>query len=255
MNPIVAKILISAVANKKSRNKLFTIILGVVIFMLLITAYLVYVLSNPLSFLGDLLGNDELAVVENLQYDYGMNFANVIFTDGQTEVIYFNQLDEQYANKPYGTDTIGYAGCGPTSMAIVISTLTNEYVNPIEMSKWAYENGYWVSGNGSYHTLIPDSAKAFGLDVQGVTLNDDPQKLVNALASGKLVVAIMGKGEFTSSGHFIVLRGVTEGGKILVADPASYNKSNNEYDLELFYDEARRGSGGGGPFWIIGAVK
>ncbi len=248
---------------------LLTIILGIVIFLLLITAYLVYVISNPLSFLGDLLGSDELSVVENLQYDYGynqtlgiyensdygMNFANVTFTDGQTEVIYFNQLDEQYANKPYGTDTIGYAGCGPTSMSIVISTLADEYIDPVEMSKWAYDNGYWVSGNGSYHTLIPDSAKAFGLNVQGVTLNDDPQKIVNALASGKLVVAIMGKGEFTSSGHFIVLRGVTEDGKILVADPASYNKSNNEYDLQLFYDEARRGSGGGGPFWVISAVN
>ncbi len=95
MNPIVAKILVGAIANKKSRNMLLTIILGVIIFILLITAYLVYVISNPLSFLGDLLASDELAVVENLQYDYGynqtlgiydnsdygMNFENVIFTD------------------------------------------------------------------------------------------------------------------------------------------------------------------------------
>ena len=29
----------------------------------------------------------------------------------------------------------------------------------------------------------------------------------------------MGKGTFTSSGHFIVLRGITEQGNVLIADP------------------------------------
>ena len=33
--------------------------------------------------------------------------GDVRFTDGETEVIYFNQLDERYANQPYGTDHIG----------------------------------------------------------------------------------------------------------------------------------------------------
>lgn len=40
----------------------------------------------------------------------------------------------------------------------------------------------------------------------------------------KLVVAIMSEGHFTSSGHFIVLRGVKDG-QIMVADPASYKRS------------------------------
>ena len=45
----------------------------------------------------------------------------------------------------------------------------------------------------------------------------EPQRIVDALGEGKLVVALMSKGHFTSSGHFIVLRGV-EDEKILVAD-------------------------------------
>ena len=32
------------------------------------------------------------------------SLGNVRFHDGQTEVVYFNQLDERYANQPYGTD-------------------------------------------------------------------------------------------------------------------------------------------------------
>ncbi|MDD4509899.1 MAG: C39 family peptidase, partial [Oscillospiraceae bacterium] len=79
----------------------------------------------------------------------------------------------------------------------------------------------------------------------------EPQKIIDALSSGKLVVAIMSKGHFTSSGHFIVLRGVKDG-KILVADPASYKRSQQEWDLSIIVDEASKGAAAGGPFWIIG---
>ena len=71
------------------------------------------------------------------------------------------------------------------------------------------------------------------------------------LADGKLVVAIMSKGHFTSGGHFIVLRGVQDG-KILVADPASYRRSGQLWDLSIILNEASRRAGAGGPFWIIG---
>ena len=72
-----------------------------------------------------------------------------------------------------------------------------------------------------------------------------------ALANGKLVVAIMSEGHFTSSGHFIVLRGVKDG-KIMVADPASYTRSEQLWDLSIILNEASRRAGAGGPFWIIG---
>ena len=70
-------------------------------------------------------------------------------------------------------------------------------------------------------------------------------------AEGKLVVAIMSKGHFTKSGHFIVLRGITADGKVLVADPASLKRSNQEWDLSLILEEARKRVGAGGPFWAI----
>ena len=178
------------------------------------------------------------------------SLGNVRFTDGQTEVVYFNQLDERYAGQPYGTDHIGGYGCGPTAMSIVVSSLTSETVDPIEMARWSYENGYWCSKSGSYHALIPAAAKAWGLPVEGCSASEG-QKLVDALADGKLVVAIMLKGHFTNSGHFIVLRGVKDG-KILVADPASYDRSGMEWDLSIILNEASTHAGAGGPFWIIG---
>lgn len=178
------------------------------------------------------------------------SLGDVRFTDGATEVVYFNQLDERWANEPYGTDNIGGYGCGPTSMSIVISSLTDDIVDPIEMAEWAYQNGGWCSKSGSYHALIPNTAKAWGLPVEGCTASE-PQRIVDALTEGKLVVAIMLKGHFTNGGHFIVLRGVQDG-KILVADPASYTRSQQLWDLSIILNEASTRAGAGGPFWIIG---
>lgn len=176
--------------------------------------------------------------------------GDVRFTDGATEVVYFNQLDERYCSEPYGTDHIGGYGCGPTAMSIVVSSLTAETVDPVEMAQWAYENGYWCSKSGSYHALIPGAAEAWGLPVSGCTAAE-PQRIVDALADGKLVVALMTKGHFTSSGHFIVLRGV-QGEEILVADPSSYNRSQKTWDMSIILGEASKSAAAGGPFWIIG---
>ena len=174
----------------------------------------------------------------------------VHFTDGSTDVVYFNQLDERWANKPYGTDNIGGYGCGPTSMSIVVSSLTDSIVDPVEMAEWAYKNGGWCSKSGSYHSLIPNAAQAWGLTVEGCTASE-PQRILDALSSGKLVVAIMTKGHFTSGGHFIVLRGVQDG-KIMVADPASTTRSGKLWELSIILNEASKRAGAGGPFWIIG---
>ena len=62
----------------------------------------------------------------------------------------------------------------------------------------------------------------------------------------------MSKGHFTNGGHYIVLRGVTADGKVLVADPASYKRSQREWPLELVLKEASKRATAGGPFWIIG---
>lgn len=156
--------------------------------------------------------------------------------------------DGRWADEPYGQDKIGTHGCGPTSMSIVVSTLTGTNVDPVEMAQWSYENGYYCPGGGSYHSLIPKAAEHWGLSVD---INLDGEDVADALAEGKLVVAIMSKGHSTKSGHFIVLWGITTDGKVLVADPASLKRSNQEWDLSLILEEARKRVGTGGPFWAI----
>ena len=148
--------------------------------------------------------------------------------DGLT---YFNQLDERWANEKYGkTDTIGVAGCGPTALAIAITNLTGKETDPTKVAKWSYDNGYVCEGSGSYISLIPNAAEHFGLTVEKLG-KSSATELKRHLKDGKMIIAIMGAGHFTSSGHFIVLRGVTNDGKILVADPASYDRSTKKWDV------------------------
>ncbi len=263
---LLAHIAAQAATDEQARKRLLCIILGPAVALLLLIALILYLITSPFSMLAEWLIGDELAVVEDFQKEYGynqnlgiyeqdyiegsgQNYEGVVFTDGGMEVAYYNQLDERWADIMYGTSgTIGEGGCGPTAMSIVISTLTGEPHDPVELSNWSVDNGHRCEGNGSYHSLIPTAAVAWGLSCEG---DLSAQDIVDALSSGKLVVAIMSKGHFTSSGHFIVLRGVTSKGKILVADPASHKRSQQEWDLSLIINEAHKGAAAGGPFWKI----
>jgi hypothetical protein len=133
---------------------------------------------------------------------------------------------------------------------MVVSSMTDRMIDPKEMADWSVDNGHLCDGNGSYHTLINKGAEHFGLSVKSVGVGDG-QQIIDALADGKLVVAIMGPGHFTTGGHFIVLRGVTSEGMILVADPVSVRKTGMEWDMRIILNESSRKTYNNGPFWII----
>ena len=265
---LLVSLAVDAAADTEKRRRILIFILTPVIGLLMLVAFIVYIITSPLSVFASWLLPDELRVIADFQREYGYNqtlglfeqdyidgsgidYGDITFVDGATDVIYYNQLDVRYADEPYGTDKLGTHGCGPTALAIVISSLTDRLVDPVEMAEWSVANGGWCMGNGSYHSLIPNGAAAFGLNVVG-NVQNEPQKIVDALAEGKLVIALMSKGHFTTSGHFIVLRGVKGSGKILVADPISMSRSEREWDFELILKEARKGADAGGAFWIIG---
>jgi len=196
---------------------------------------------------------DDQTIREGDPFDSaGQNYGAITFTDGATEVVYYNQGDSRWGGLPYGkTGTIKSSGCGPTSLAMCVASLTGNMVTPADVAKWAFENGFYCEGIGSYHSLIPNGGRHYGLTVEGIGL--DGQKAADALASGKLIIAIMSKGRFTSGGHYIVLRGVTSDGKVLVADPGSVTRSQQEWDLRLILNEARHDADAGGPLWVLSA--
>lgn len=193
---------------------------------------------------------NDAGLIQNNNISSHRSYEGITFTDTDTPVVYYNQGDSRWGSQMYVSKTISATGCGPTSLAMVVSTFTGTAYDPPTICAWARAGNYYIHGQGSLHSIIPDGARHFGLQVSGCNYTEG-QRLVDALSSGHLVIAIMSKGHFTSGGHFIVLRGVTEDGKILVADPGSTVRSNQKWDLSIILAEARRGASAGGPFWII----
>lgn len=80
------------------------------------------------------LGDGSYQVLSSTEFSaMGLSYEGVVFSDGETQVVYYNQLDERWKNLPYGTDNIGGYACGPTAMSIVVSSLTSDTVDPPHM--------------------------------------------------------------------------------------------------------------------------
>lgn len=176
--------------------------------------------------------------------------GNTVLLGGTIDVTYFCQTDEAWAEQPYGSDTIGPYGCGPTVMAMVVASMTDTDTDPTTMAAWAVQHGYWARRSGSYHSIIMGTAQSFGLDAETFP-SRDPSELCAALREGKVLVALMGRGHFTGGGHFILLRGLTLDGQILVADPNSLENSLQTWDPQLILDELSSARTHGAPLWAI----
>ena len=173
-----------------------------------------------------------------------------ILTGGIVEVEYFQQSSPAWADLSYGTDDIGHYGCGPTAMAMVVNSLTEHHTDPAKMAQCAVEHAHWAKRGGSYLSLIESAASAFDLTAQAIK-EKTPEAVQSALLSGQLLVALLGPGHFTKGGHFILIRGITLNGSLLVADPNSIERSLMEWDPELILSELSRSTQNGAPLWVI----
>lgn len=162
--------------------------------------------------------------------------------------IYFNQGDSAWNQNGY---CIAKAGCGPTSMAVVITSLTGKWVTPLDTAIWGYQHGFY-SREGSAHEMIPAMATAYGLRCQGV--GTDYQAIKNALKAGKPVVCLMGPGYFTRGGHFMVLVAIDNNDCVTVADVGSRTRSAYKYRLADVIAQSK-GASAGGPFWVMSYDK
>ena len=177
-----------------------------------------------------------------------------VLTGGPIKIVYYQQNDEHWGEMKYGSDKIGTHGCGPTAMAMVVSSLTETAMDPSQMSQWAVKKGHWARGSGSYLSIVIGTATAFGLQAESFPLRS-PDALREVLMSGNRWVALVGPGHFTQKGHFIILRGVTLSGDILVADPSSLERSLTSWDPQLILDELSKSTANGSPLWLISVPK
>lgn len=144
----------------------------------------------------------------------------------------FLQFDKRWGYYNYGRDAMAINGCGPTALSMVIVGLTGDTTqNPKVVADFSYEHGY-LEGAGSSWTLMSIGANYFGLSAEELSLSETA--ILSSLKNGKPIIASMGPGDFTTTGHYIVLTGVTDQGKILVNDSNSTKRSNMEWDIDVF---------------------
>ena len=140
-------------------------------------------------------------------------------------------LQTDYANVPYGSSNIAACGCGPTSFAMVASYLTGTTITPADAVAWC-GNSYYVWGAGTSWSYFEAAAKHFGCGA--VRESYDANEVLKALSEGHPVISSQHAGLFTRGVHFIVLRGVENGNKVLVNDPndsEAKNYINRSFDM------------------------
>lgn len=142
----------------------------------------------------------------------------------------FMQWDQRWGYHQYSGNVMGLTGCGPTCLSMVNAYLSGDVSkNPKWMADFSTENGYAAEGSGTSWTLFSEGGERLGFDVTEIPL--DEKRIAENLKVGNPVVAVMGPGDFTTDGHFIVFVAY-EDGKIRVNDPNSRTNSEKLWDFE-----------------------
>lgn len=156
-----------------------------------------------------------------------ISLEGVEIQGSKIKVKYYCQKD--YPTVPmipeYPQYTIKSSGCGFTSMSIVVSSLTSTTIDPPAMVN-KYGRAYYSPGQGAYWSIVSGVSADYGLSCQELGTTN-VQGIINSLKNGKLVVVLVGKGGvgytgtgyYKGGGHFLVICGVTDDGKFLLADP------------------------------------
>lgn len=156
--------------------------------------------------------------------------ATIVEEAKSGEIPLLLQWDERWGYQNYGDGMLAVNGCGPTALSMVIVGLTgNKQATPYQVAQYAEQNGYYVEGVGSSWSMMTDIGSYFG--IQGREISLDKDNIQTELESGHPIICAMRPGDFTTTGHFIVLTGMKDG-KICVHDPNSKKRSEKLWDYE-----------------------
>lgn len=174
-----------------------------------------------------------------------------------TQPIIYLQTDPRWKNKDYSAKgektTIGASGCGPTAMAMVLATWADPAVTPETECAWALAHGYKAPNQGTYYGYFAKAAARYGLNcrmlngvsIYGSTKSAYHSQAAKALEAGGLVIACMGPGNWTRSGHYVLVWKI-DGDTICINDPASTLSRRIRGSYALFLQQVKY-------YWTIDA--
>lgn len=171
--------------------------------------------------------------------------------------VYYLQTDSRWKDIRYpcngGTMSIGGGGCGPTSAAMVIETLTGKICSPTLTMQWACSHGYVTANQGTEYAYFKPQFLQY--DIACEQLSTEPclsatswvrDKVIELLNEGYWFIALMKKGLWTSGGHYVVVWWADN--KIRINDPASTKPERLNGDPDTFFSQAKY-------FWRVDARR
>lgn len=120
-------------------------------------------------------------------------------------------------------------------MVYIALTGKTDY-DPIAMFQFAHEKGF-MSAAGVQWIFFTEGARQLGLT--GEELTSDEGIIREKLESGNPIICSMGPGDFTTSGHLIVLVGIDQNDKLIVQDPNSPERSSQHWDFQTILSQCR----------------
>ncbi len=149
-----------------------------------------------------------------------------------------HQWDKRWGYTLYCNTTFALTGCCPTSFAMVYQGLTGDNSQtPYTFGVWADEHGYMDEYNGTDTGFLWAAASAFGLNMDSVSVSSS--SLISALNSGRVVICNVGPGDFTTTGHFIVITGLDSSGQLIINDPFSSVRSEKRWDADTVISQTK----------------
>ncbi len=146
------------------------------------------------------------------------------------------QSKSEWSGDAYASSTIAASGCGPSSFAMVLSSIRGiEYTtNLVVKDMYDYQNGYnwyYSPGEGSYHSIFKTLCEMYNLNIED-HIGTSKKSLIEALNQNKFVIICINNGPiYTGDGHFITLYG-TEDEKFYISDSASCFSQDKLYSYK-----------------------
>lgn len=155
----------------------------------------------------------------------------------------FLQWDRRWGYKKYGSGLIGWTGCGPTCLAMASAGLTGSSEwTPASVAEFSEKEGYYTPGAGTSWDLMTSGAAQLGLHSEETPLSESSMKA--QLNSGCVLICSVGPGDFTTEGHYILIRGYDDSG-FLVNDPNSRARSERSWPYDRIASQIKN-------LWAVG---
>lgn len=162
----------------------------------------------------------------------------------------YKQYDPKWASIDYSAkgevNTIKSAGCGVACTAMIIASLKNKNITPVDTAKWSKARGYKIKGQGTAYAYFKPQLAEYGinctmLNSANIYHNKSAsihKTVLSELKKGNWIIAVMGVGRWTKGGHYVLCY-AHDNGYVYINDSASTQANRLKAKIEDWQYEVK----------------